>query len=304
MNANKQLSKWMIDAGLWIGFVIAFFLDLTGIDIHQWLGIALAGLAGYHLITHWSWVKAVTARFLGQTSPQARLYYLIDAGVLLGFGLITVTGLIISTWLDLALDNYAVWKDVHVFSSIATLLLVVVKIGLHWRWIVNVARQALQGVKPAPRLPGTAQPVAATLNRRHFLSLMGMVGLASWAAIHTAVSEETGVKAESLAEDADFTQEELVVIPVATATPLPNKGSAQSAAPVTPAPTQSTAKATATTASKSTQVTPTAIPTQAAAAVPKTACTVRCNKRCVYPGRCRRYVDKNNNKKCDLGECI
>jgi hypothetical protein len=34
------------------------------------------------------------------------------------------------------------------------------------------------------------------------------------------------------------------------------------------------------------------------------SCAVRCNKRCSYPGQCRRYVDANKNKRCDLGECM
>ncbi len=33
-------------------------------------------------------------------------------------------------------------------------------------------------------------------------------------------------------------------------------------------------------------------------------CTVRCNKRCSYPGRCRRYVDSDQNGRYDLGECV
>jgi hypothetical protein len=292
MNTNKQLSKWIVDAGLLIGFLVAFFLDLTGVDGHQWLGIALAGLAGYHLITHWNWVKAVTAKLFGRISGQARLYYWIDAGLLVGFGMITITGLVISTWLDLPLDNYAAWKDVHVFSSVTTLLLTVVKIGLHWRWIVNVARQAFQKSKPVTLWPNSYQPAPAMLNRRHFLSLMGIVGLASWAAIHNVVSEEDGVKAETLAEEEDYPE----AISTATSAPLQNKVSA------TQVPTQSAAKATAApaTASKSTPV----APTRAATTAAMTNCKVRCNKRCAYPGRCRRYVDTNNNKKCDLGECV
>ena len=35
-----------------------------------------------------------------------------------------------------------------------------------------------------------------------------------------------------------------------------------------------------------------------------TACTIRCNKGCSYPGHCRRYVDTNRNNRCDLGECM
>jgi hypothetical protein len=34
------------------------------------------------------------------------------------------------------------------------------------------------------------------------------------------------------------------------------------------------------------------------------ACQVRCNRRCSYPGHCRRYTDSNKNGRCDLGECL
>lgn len=245
----------MVAAGLWIGFLVAFFLDLTGVDVHQWLGIILAGLAGYHLIAHWNWVKAVSAKFMGRTSGQARLYYLIDAGLLLGFAMITITGVAISTWLNLSLDSYEIWKNVHILASIATLLVTVVKIGLHWRWIVNVARQALQGSKAPAISLNPCQPVPAGITRRHFLSLMGVVGLASWAAIQNVVSEENGVKAAALPES------------------MVSTTSVQTVA-------------------------------QTANTTSNTTCALRCNKRCSYPGNCRRYVDSNNNKKCDLGECV
>ncbi|MBN1312798.1 MAG: hypothetical protein JXB30_15395 [Anaerolineae bacterium] len=33
-------------------------------------------------------------------------------------------------------------------------------------------------------------------------------------------------------------------------------------------------------------------------------CIVRCSRQCSYPGRCRRYVDVNQNNLCDFGECM
>ena len=33
------------------------------------------------------------------------------------------------------------------------------------------------------------------------------------------------------------------------------------------------------------------------------SCTIRCGRRCSYPGHCRRYTDSNGNGRCDLGEC-
>ena len=72
MKTNKQKHNWLIDATLFGGLLLAFWLELTGVEVHQWLGVAIAVGAGYHLLTHWAWVKSVTARFFAQTSEQAR----------------------------------------------------------------------------------------------------------------------------------------------------------------------------------------------------------------------------------------
>jgi hypothetical protein len=51
------------------------------------------------------------------------------------------------------------------------------------------------------------------------------------------------------------------------------------------------------------------VPTTVDESIPSTSssssssCTVRCRKACSYPGHCHRYVDANDNGRCDLGEC-
>ena len=185
MKTSKHKWNWIIDATLLVGFLAAFFLDLTGLVVHQWLGVAVSSLAGYHLVSHWTWIKSVTLRLVGRTSRQARRYYVIDAGLMLGCAVILVTGGVISSWLALPLENYAAWSNVHVAASIITLLIVVVKIGLHWRWIVKTAQQFFS----APDAPATnalpLQPVTASarMNRRSFLMLMGAVSLPAILAI-------------------------------------------------------------------------------------------------------------------------
>ena len=211
MKTNRNKTNWIIDALLFTGFLISFALDLTGLPVHQWLGI-FGGLLGlYHLVLHWGWVKAVTRRLFGKTSAQAQIYYLFDTAILLGFSLILATGLLISTWLGLALVNYAAWKDFHVTASIATLCLVVLKIGLHWRWIVRVARKGI--FRPAPRptlglnpLPAP-QPIPAraltsdVMTRRDFLKLMSVVGVASLAAISVTLNGNLTALASSTASE-------------------------------------------------------------------------------------------------------
>src|SRR5512137_2410046 len=120
MTQNKPKTNWLIDAALFGGFLLAQWLDLTGLPVHQWLGLGVAALAGYHLAAHWGWVKAVTGRLFGRTSRQARTFYAVDAGLAAGFAAILVTGLVISTWLNLALTSYAAWRTVHVVASVVT----------------------------------------------------------------------------------------------------------------------------------------------------------------------------------------
>ncbi len=178
MKRDTQKTNWIIDAALFGGFLGSLWLDLTGVPVHQWLGLAVGAVSGYHLVAHWKWVKAVTGRFFGRTSSQSRIYYLMDAGLAAGFAAILGTGLVISTWLDLLLASYAAWHTVHVAASVGTLALLVTKIGLHWRWIAGVARRSIFPAPAASKQTGALQPtpVAARIDRRDFMRLMAGVG--------------------------------------------------------------------------------------------------------------------------------
>jgi hypothetical protein len=261
---NTVKSKWWVDVILFVGFIMAFFLDLTGLELHQWIGVAAGVLAAYHLITHWSWVRKVTQQFLGKTSGQARLYYLIDLLIFAGFLLIGFTGLIISSWLNLALTSYGLWLWVHILASIATLVLTVIKIGLHGRWVVATAKKIFsvpeirtRGGSPAPVPNVTAVPATARqqTSRNEFLKMMGVVGAASFIAFLSAAS---GMQETSAASDSE----------VETAS------------------------------SDTTQVSSGQESTSLSG-----TCVVQCNRGCSYPGNCRRYTDSNSNGRCDFGEC-
>jgi hypothetical protein len=183
MKENRAQNNWIIDAVLFSGFVVMFFMNLTGVALHQWIGVAAGVLALFHLAVHWDWVEAVSKRFLGRSSGQARLYYLVDIGILLGMASILVSGLAISTWLSLPLGS--AWAEFLETGSIVTLLLLGFKIAIHWRWIVKTARRMVPpaDVPAAGRL--AFQPVAAsaTMYRRDFLKLMGVVGAATGLAL-------------------------------------------------------------------------------------------------------------------------
>jgi hypothetical protein len=227
METNKNRNKWLIDAGLFAGFMILFWLDLTGVALHQWVGVAIGTLVVYHLVTHWKWVTTVTERFFNRTSQQARLFYLVDTGLGAGFLLILATGLVISTWLSLSLGNYAAWKNAHILSSIATLLLLVVKMGVHWRMIVQTARKTIFAPQEAaPNTQPTQSVQVLASGRRDFMKLMGVVGAASLLAVGSALDE---IEAASSSEESSA---QLTSVQDATSSTARDSGSTTTACSV------------------------------------------------------------------------
>ena len=291
---NKQKTNWWIDILLLVSFLINFFMDITGLIVHQWIGIVSFAIAALHLLLHRKWVKSVSKRLFRKRSGKERVYFSIDAIILLGFSLIVISGVIMSTWLNLILPNYNVWRQVHITSSITTLVFVLLKLALHLRWLEQTMWKLLHNtvtVRTRPVFVETTNDNLKRVGRREFLISLGVVSTASIIALATA--------SKSLAES---------VTSFETSEPEVNPTSTTATATSTPQAThttEATAQPTSTVASPTQNPTQTETPT-VVNAVPLTenGCTVRCQRGCSYPGHCRRYTDANNNSLCDLGECL
>jgi hypothetical protein len=268
----KAKIHWRIDLALLSLFWFSFFPDFTGLEIHQWIGIAAMVLALWHLLAHWSWVESITLNFFSRAPSRARICYLLDLGVMTGFIMILSTGLWISTWLDLPIYDLAAWTHVHLMVSVFTLLLVVLKIILHWRWVANAVRRFVFDPVFARSRTGAVQRPVNPVDRRDFLKLAGVLGAASVLTVH------------GLFDGAAETQAQVPSVEAQPASALPTGGAIDETA------TQSAADPE--------------IPAATATAEPAVACTVRCPNGCSYPGRCRRYTDANANGLCDNGECL
>ncbi len=273
----KNLLKWLTNFTLLAVFIATFFLDLTGVNLHQWLGLAAGAIALFHLLNHWQWVKAITQRFFQNAGNSARINYLLDAALGLGMAIIILTGVIISTWLGVNGSAFEVIRYLHVLISITTLIVLLIKLALHWKCIAGAIKMAFthKALSPFQTMPVLNCENPAAISRREALRTLGSISLAGGVVLVKAV---TSLNIPGFEENPQSGKiQNAIPSPVDYISPANN---VQPAAP-TPAAT--------------------VIPNQSQAAA---NCVVRCPNACLYPGRCRRYIDNNNNGKCDLGECL
>ncbi len=284
MSDTSRITKVIVGTGLLLGFLAAFFPDLTSLDGHQILGTALGAVAVYHGWAHRTWIASVASRLVKTPLGRGQLLWWLDAALGAAFLMIVGTGLLISTWLALPVDSLTLWTNLHVVGSVTTLGLVLLKVAAHWRWFIQVARPRIA----APVMATRSTPVVRQTgpSRREFLGLMGALGAAAVAASASALGGRYfGL---GIAE----AQTDTTAVAVNTAT--------TEAMTTTTSPSATTDATTATTATSTATATATTEPTPTVA----TTCSVRCGRGCSYPGHCGRYTDSNGNGLCDLGECL
>ena len=91
---NKNNRTWInftLDAALAVVFLVLFKPLLTGLAVHEWLGLAVAAALAAHIALHHRWIVGVT-RKLARLPAKTRLYYLINASLAIAFVTILSSG--------------------------------------------------------------------------------------------------------------------------------------------------------------------------------------------------------------------
>lgn len=151
---NRNKVNLALDIAIFGAVLAALQPRLTGMAIHEWLGIAFGVGIVTHLLLHWQWIVEVTKRFLARTSWSARVNYILNGLLFIDITVIIFTGLMISKValpsLGLQVAQGFAWRSLHGQASDVAVFLVGLHVALHWKWIVNTIKRYVI----APLLPG------------------------------------------------------------------------------------------------------------------------------------------------------
>jgi len=137
----------------------------TWIEIHSWLGVAMAAVILVHIIWHWQWIVEITRRVrssIMEYKTKAKEFY-VTAGVLFFlFAFEVLSGCVV--WLIMPRGSYDyngmiigsgrtfwglqrnVWVDLHGWVAITIAAIILIHLVLNWRWVVAITKSMYRGV--------------------------------------------------------------------------------------------------------------------------------------------------------------
>ena len=166
MSTKKKLT---LDLTMFGAFLVVSNPHLTGITVHEWLGVSLIGALIAHLLFNWEWIVNVGRTFFKKLWHQSRLNFVVNTLFFIVMTGTLFSGLLISesvlATFGIHLDVSRSWKSIHVLLSDASVILLGVHFALHLKWVVtNIGRYIVNPIRglfqrrAAPQV-FTAQPV-------------------------------------------------------------------------------------------------------------------------------------------------
>ena len=141
VRSSRSRRLYLVDAISAVLFVLVMNVPLTGVTIHEWLGLAIGAAIVAHLVQHIDWVLSVGRRLFGRTSLQNRINHLMMLGLFTGFSTIILSGMMISEamlpWLGVAVPGGDFWLWLHLSSVGWIVAITAIHIAMNWRWIVS-----------------------------------------------------------------------------------------------------------------------------------------------------------------------
>lgn len=161
--------KLILDLTMFGAFLAVSNPHLTGMSIHEWLGVSFIAAIITHLLFNWEWIVNVGKTFFRKLWHQSRLNFVVDTAFFIAMTGVLFSGLMISKSvlpiLGIQLNVGQGWKSIHFILSDASVILLGLHFALHFKWVVtNIGRYVvnpIRGLFPRSAAPQvlTAQPV-------------------------------------------------------------------------------------------------------------------------------------------------
>ena len=123
-------------------------VPLTGLVVHEWLGLAMVAMVFAHLLLSWSWIASLSRRLFAVQTLRARINYLLNLSFFAAMTAVIFSGILISqkaiptlTDTKVAPDMDWRWDTLHNQFSDIVLMLVGFYLAINWEWVLAAGQE-------------------------------------------------------------------------------------------------------------------------------------------------------------------
>jgi hypothetical protein len=130
-----------LDLTIFTAFLALSNPAITGLPVHEWLGLAVTAALVTHLLFHWEWIANLLKTFVKKLWHASRLNFVVDSLLFVAMTAAMLSGILISksvlATFGVQLEVGRAWRSLHSLAADASILLVALHFALHWKWIVS-----------------------------------------------------------------------------------------------------------------------------------------------------------------------
>ena len=144
---GRRVFVFWLDAFLFVIYLLLLSPRLTGLPVHEWLGVAFALPLLVHLLLAWPWIATAARRLLAPGRPRDAVNTALNVSLFVTTTVVVVSGIVISQvtlpWLGVDTINDRVWRGMHNRWTTWMWLSASAHIAMNWRWIATAALRYL-----------------------------------------------------------------------------------------------------------------------------------------------------------------
>lgn len=142
--------KIILDIIMFISMIVLMKTNITGLQLHEIIGICLFIIFIIHKIINFKWVKSIGKNILNKNmKSKPKIMFFMDLILFIFVTLNVTIGILVSKFIlvSITVNNIETVTILHKFFAWWSLILISIHIGLHWENVVNCFEQKFKSLK-------------------------------------------------------------------------------------------------------------------------------------------------------------